>query len=135
MPRLSSIVLELVTRRAAMADGQTRPSERLANAAKSLARETSKRKVFWTGLPAVRHFAKDVPHMIEDRITVNPNVMGGRLCIRGLRFPVSRLLGLRASGESEAEILQRLPDSAACGESHSGCRGSGRDQQYSNDLK
>lgn len=48
--------------------------------------------------------------MIEERITVNPNVMGGRPCIRGLRFPVSRLLGLLASGQSEAEILKHHPD-------------------------
>ncbi|MGD8240482.1 MAG: DUF433 domain-containing protein, partial [Armatimonadota bacterium] len=29
-----------------------------------------------------------------ERITVDPEVMGGKPCIRGLRFPVSRLLGL-----------------------------------------
>jgi len=29
-----------------------------------------------------------------DRITVDPAVFGGKPCIRGLRFPVSRLLGL-----------------------------------------
>jgi uncharacterized protein (DUF433 family) len=48
--------------------------------------------------------------MSDDRITVNPNIMGGRPCIRGLRFPVSRLLGLLASGQSEAEILRQHPD-------------------------
>ncbi|MBX9736601.1 MAG: DUF433 domain-containing protein [Phycisphaerales bacterium] len=45
-----------------------------------------------------------------NRITVNPGVMGGRPCIRGLRFPVSRLLGLLAAGQSEAEILKSHPD-------------------------
>ncbi len=44
------------------------------------------------------------------RITVNPGVMGGRPCIRGLRFPVSRLLGMLAAGQSEAEILKNHPD-------------------------
>ncbi|MBE7474852.1 MAG: DUF433 domain-containing protein [Anaerolineales bacterium] len=28
------------------------------------------------------------------RITTNPEICGGKPCIRGLRFPVSRLLGL-----------------------------------------
>lgn len=44
------------------------------------------------------------------RITIDPNIMGGKPCIRGLRFPVSRLLGLLASGESEKEILSNHPD-------------------------
>lgn len=44
------------------------------------------------------------------RITVNPGVMGGRPCIMGLRFPVSRLLGMLAAGQSEAEILKNHPD-------------------------
>lgn len=44
------------------------------------------------------------------RITVSPSVMGGRPCIRGLRFPVSRLLGMLAAGQSEAEILKYHPD-------------------------
>lgn len=48
--------------------------------------------------------------MNVDRITVNPAVMGGRPCIRGLRFPVSRLLGLLAAGQSEQEILTNHPD-------------------------
>ncbi len=44
-----------------------------------------------------------------ERITVSPEVMGGKPCIRGLRFPVSRLLGLLAAGESEAAILAEYP--------------------------
>lgn len=48
--------------------------------------------------------------MIEERITVNPAVMGGRPCIRGLRFPVSRPLGLMAGGQTEREILHHHPD-------------------------
>jgi uncharacterized protein (DUF433 family) len=48
--------------------------------------------------------------MTLERITVNPEVMGGRACIRGLRFPVSRLLGLLASGQTEQEILANHPD-------------------------
>lgn len=45
-----------------------------------------------------------------DRITVNPDVMGGRPCIRGMRMPVSRILGMLAAGESEQEILANHPD-------------------------
>ncbi len=35
-----------------------------------------------------------------ERVTVNPAICIGKLCIRGLRFPVSRLLGLLAAGET-----------------------------------
>ncbi|MBI2752218.1 MAG: DUF433 domain-containing protein [Betaproteobacteria bacterium] len=43
------------------------------------------------------------------RITVDPKVCTGKPCIRGLRFPVSRLLGLLASGESKESILKAYP--------------------------
>lgn len=42
-------------------------------------------------------------------MTVNPTVAGGKPCIRDLRFPVSRLLGLLASGESREAILRAYP--------------------------
>jgi uncharacterized protein (DUF433 family) len=41
-----------------------------------------------------------------DRITIDPAVCTGRPCIRGLRFPVSRLLGLLATGETKETILR-----------------------------
>jgi uncharacterized protein (DUF433 family) len=43
------------------------------------------------------------------RITVDPTVCTGKPCIRGLRFPVARLLGLLAAGESREEILAAYP--------------------------
>ena len=43
------------------------------------------------------------------RITVDPNICGGKPVIRGLRFPVSRLLGLLASGESAESVLKAYP--------------------------
>jgi len=43
------------------------------------------------------------------RITVDPAVCTGKPCIRGLRFPVSRLLGLLAAGESRDSILAQYP--------------------------
>ena len=36
--------------------------------------------------------------------------MGGRPCIRGLRFPVSRILGMLAAGEDQTTILANHPD-------------------------
>jgi len=39
-----------------------------------------------------------------ERITANPLVATGKPCIRDLRFPVSRLLGLLAAGETLAAI-------------------------------
>lgn len=44
-----------------------------------------------------------------ERITVDPNICTGKPCIRGLRFPVSRLLGLLASGETKETILKNYP--------------------------
>ncbi len=47
--------------------------------------------------------------MTFNRITTNPEVFGGKPCIRNLRFPVSRLLGLLAAGESRESILLAYP--------------------------
>jgi len=44
-----------------------------------------------------------------ERITVDPAVCTGKPCIRGLRFPVSRLLGLMAAGETKESILKAYP--------------------------
>ncbi len=44
-----------------------------------------------------------------ERITVDPNVCTGKPCIRGSRFPVSRLLGLLASGETKESIQRAYP--------------------------
>ncbi|MDI9430514.1 MAG: DUF433 domain-containing protein [Planctomycetota bacterium] len=47
--------------------------------------------------------------MTFQRITTDPEICGGKPTIRGLRFPVSRLLGLLASGETRESILQAYP--------------------------
>jgi len=44
-----------------------------------------------------------------DRITLNPNVMGGRPCIRGLRVTAGMVAGLIASGHTPPEILKLYP--------------------------
>ncbi len=43
------------------------------------------------------------------RITIDPATCTGKPCIRGLRFPVARLLGLLAAGESREQILAGYP--------------------------
>ncbi|MEG5058114.1 DUF433 domain-containing protein [Microcoleus sp. A2-C5] len=43
------------------------------------------------------------------RITLNPEVMGGKPCIRGLRVTVGTIVGLMASGHSASDILQAYP--------------------------
>ncbi|MBM4019796.1 MAG: DUF433 domain-containing protein [Planctomycetes bacterium] len=45
-----------------------------------------------------------------DRITFDPNVLGGRACLRGMRIPVSVIVGQIAHGAAQAEILQDYPD-------------------------
>ena len=43
------------------------------------------------------------------RITLNPKVMGGKPCIRGLRVTAGTIVGLIASGYSSADILKLYP--------------------------
>ncbi len=44
-----------------------------------------------------------------ERITIDPAVMGGKACIRGLRVTVSAVLGLVAAGKTKDQILQLYP--------------------------
>lgn len=43
------------------------------------------------------------------RITFNPEVMGGKPCIRGIRITVGTIVGLMASGMTTEEILADYP--------------------------
>ncbi len=43
-------------------------------------------------------------------ITIEPDKMGGKPCIRGLRITVYDVLDYLASGMSEGEILADFPD-------------------------
>ena len=45
-----------------------------------------------------------------ERITVNPERMGGVPCIRNVRIPVATVVGLVAQGMGETEILAEYPD-------------------------
>ena len=44
-----------------------------------------------------------------DRITLNPQVMGGKPCIRGMRVTVGTVVGLLASGQTQEQILKSYP--------------------------
>jgi uncharacterized protein (DUF433 family) len=45
-----------------------------------------------------------------DRITFDPNVLGGKACIRGMRISVSLVVNLVANGMAVEEILDEYPD-------------------------
>ncbi len=45
-----------------------------------------------------------------ERITVEPDKMGGVPCIRGLRIPVATVVGMIAEGMTAEEILADYPD-------------------------
>jgi uncharacterized protein (DUF433 family) len=44
-----------------------------------------------------------------DRITVDPDTCGGRLCIRGVRVRVKDILDMLAGGSSRTQILRDYP--------------------------
>jgi len=50
---------------------------------------------------------------IADRITVDPEQCGGRPCVRGMRIRVTDILDLLASGFTQEEVLEELPDLTA----------------------
>jgi uncharacterized protein (DUF433 family) len=44
------------------------------------------------------------------RITVNPEICGGRPCVRGMRIRVTDVLDLLANGLTPEDIVEELPD-------------------------
>ena len=48
-------------------------------------------------------------HSHLDRITSDPDICGGRPCIRGQRIRVTDILDLLAGGATRAEILSDFP--------------------------
>lgn len=44
-----------------------------------------------------------------DRITLNPAVMGGKACIRGLRVTVGMIVGQIGAGRTIDEVLADFP--------------------------
>lgn len=45
-----------------------------------------------------------------DRITFDPQIMGGRACIRGMRITVSLVVNMVANGMTTEEMLRDYPD-------------------------
>ena len=45
-----------------------------------------------------------------DRITHDPNIFGGKACIRGMRISVSLIVNLVANGMTVEEIIDEYPD-------------------------
>ena len=46
---------------------------------------------------------------ILNRITFDPEIMGGKPCIRGMRVTVGMIVGLVASGHGKPDILEMYP--------------------------
>jgi uncharacterized protein (DUF433 family) len=51
----------------------------------------------------------ELQHPQFPRITMNPAVCTGKPCIRGMRFPVSTLLGYLAGGMSQEDLVRDFP--------------------------
>jgi uncharacterized protein (DUF433 family) len=47
--------------------------------------------------------------MMFDRITIEPDKMGGKPCVRGMRVPVSLVVNLVANGMTDEGILRDYP--------------------------
>lgn len=45
-----------------------------------------------------------------DRITFDPDILGGRACIRGMRISVSLIVNLVADGMTAPQIVSEYPD-------------------------
>jgi len=50
-----------------------------------------------------------VAHALIERITVNPNIFGGKPIVRGRRLAVEHVLGMLAAGDSIETILEGYP--------------------------
>lgn len=53
--------------------------------------------------------------MAEDLIVSDPQILGGKPCVRGTRLSVEFLLELAASGATQAQILAQYPQLTADG--------------------
>lgn len=48
--------------------------------------------------------------MAFERITVDPDVMAGMPCLRGLRIPVATVVAMIADGMTAEDVVVDLPD-------------------------
>jgi uncharacterized protein (DUF433 family) len=44
-----------------------------------------------------------------ERITIDPKVMGGVPCLRGLRIPVATVVNMIAGGMTAEQVVEELP--------------------------
>jgi uncharacterized protein (DUF433 family) len=51
----------------------------------------------------------ELKHHEFSKITINPEVCTGKLCIRDIRFPVTTLIGYLAGGMTIEELLEDFP--------------------------
>lgn len=59
---------------------------------------------------SVQPVVQEIDPVTFTRITVNPMLMGGVPCIRGLRIPVATVMDMMADGMTSKEILGAFPD-------------------------
>jgi uncharacterized protein (DUF433 family) len=59
--------------------------------------------------PSVADGKEDVVNPLLERITIDPEVCGGKPCIKGTRIWVSLILDFLADGVPEAELLANYP--------------------------
>ncbi len=45
-----------------------------------------------------------------DRITFDPNILGGKACVRGMRISVSLIVNLIANSMTASEIIAEYPN-------------------------
>ncbi len=55
------------------------------------------------------HSVMAIIMQLLDRITSNPDTMGGKPCIRGMRVTVGTIVGLLAAGRSAEDVLAAYP--------------------------
>lgn len=115
---------ELARRYAMLRDGMTVGEALQALTARGLrgrGRRRSIRELIERGCIAVtteplngtshsRRGASTAHPTVFDRITFDPRIMGGRACIRGMRIPVSVIVGQIAGGASPEQIVADYPD-------------------------
>lgn len=64
------------------------------------------RLALWAALESTLRRTRMTTDPLFNRITFDPNMMGGMACIRGIRIPVSVIVGQIAAGLSPQEVLK-----------------------------
>jgi uncharacterized protein (DUF433 family) len=58
----------------------------------------------------VSHYFQEYFMALFERITIDPEQMGGVPCVRGLRIPVATIVDMVAAGMTNDEILSDFPN-------------------------